>query len=144
VLVIVTVAAFTGVLDAADDGVDDVAVELDVTVMQSPVATEERLAFVIAVKRVEDAQATVVVPELVATFTPEVPISVAFPDAVVKLASPARALGPVVAAGVAPPPAVPPAAVLPPLLLLDPQAVRATAVMASPATDSSRAWVWRR
>jgi hypothetical protein len=127
--VTVTVVARTVVVadgDGAVDPVDERRPELAVT--QSPTATDERDPLESRVNRVDVAHATTVVPEPVATLTPEPDTAVALPEAAVK-EKPPTAPREVVAGAVDPALAVP---------LADPQPATTRAASASPAAGSAR------
>jgi hypothetical protein len=83
--VTVTLVAVT---EAVGDGDALLGREPEPTVTQSPTATEDREPVATRVNRVEVAHATTVVPELVATLTPEPETAVALPVAAVKLPNP--------------------------------------------------------
>jgi hypothetical protein len=138
VLVTVTLAALTGA-DAEDgdgadgDGEDDAEGRVpELTVTQSPVATDDSVPVTTLVNRVEVAQATTVVPELAATLTPELDTALAVPVAAVKPPKPPR---PEV---VGPPAGAPLEAEVVEVLLPDPHAATVSAVTARPAAANSR------
>jgi hypothetical protein len=124
--VTVTIAAVTAAVEDGDGGVDDDLERRppELIVTQSPTATEERDPVATLVNRVDDAHATTVVPELVATLTPELDTAVALPDAAVKPPRPPREPDGAAAAVFAAP-------------LADPQPATTRAVSASPAAGST-------
>jgi hypothetical protein len=138
--VTVTLAAAT---EAVGDGVALPRREPELTVMQSPTATDDREPVATRVNRVEVAHATTVVPELVATLTPEPETAVALPVAAVKLPNPPR---PVAPPGPCSDPAPDwPALDVPVAPFAELQAVSASAVSASPAAGSNQGridWEW--
>jgi hypothetical protein len=128
--VTVTVVARTVVVAEGDGAVDPVDERRppELAVTQSPTATDERDPAESRVNRVDVAHATTVVPELVATLTPDPDTAVALPEAAVK-EKPPTAPREVVAGAVDPALAAP---------LADPQPATASAASASPAAGSAR------